>query len=50
MFGFSVKAVGPQGQEAKMVLKMEIDGDSMKGTLEIPDMGMNGAWEATKQK
>lgn len=49
MFGFSVKAVGPQGQEAKMVLKMEIDGDSMKGTLEIPDMGMNGAWEATKQ-
>jgi hypothetical protein len=49
-FSFSVMGMGPGGQEIKLVLKMKIDGDSMKGTLEIPDMGMNGTWEATKQK
>jgi len=49
MFSFSVMGMGPGGQEIKMVLKMTVDGDSMKGTLEIPDMGMNGTWEAAKQ-
>jgi len=29
---------------------MKVDGDSMKGELEIPEMGMNGTWEATRQK
>jgi hypothetical protein len=50
VFSFSVLATGPGGEEIKLVLKMNVEGDSMKGTLEIPDMGMNGAWEATKQK
>jgi len=50
MFGFSVIAIGPSGEELKLILKMNVDGDSMKGTFEIPDMGMNGTWEATKQK
>ena len=33
-----------------MKLSMKVDGDSMEGKLEIPDMGMLGTWEATKQK
>ena len=49
-FSFSVKGMGPGGQEITLVLKMEVEGEYMKGTLEIPDFGMNGAWEATKQK
>jgi hypothetical protein len=50
MFSFSVKGMAPGGQEFTMVLEMDVEGDSMKGTLEIPGFGMNGAWEATKQK
>ncbi len=50
VFSFSVVATGPGGEEVTLVLKMDVEGDSMKGTLEIPDMGMNGAWEATRQK
>jgi hypothetical protein len=50
VFSFSVLAIGPGGEELKLILKMNVDGDSMKGTFEIPDMGMNGTWEATKQK
>lgn len=50
MFSFSVVGAGPGGQELTLTLKMNVDGDSMEGTLEIPDMGMNGTWEATKQK
>ena len=46
-FGYSV---GPGGQEMTLIFKMNVDGDSMEGTLEIADMGMNGTWEATKQK
>jgi len=49
-FSFSVLAIGPGGEELKLVLEMNVDGDSMEGTLEIPDMGMTGTWEATKQK
>jgi hypothetical protein len=50
VFSFSVKGMGPGGQEITLILKMNVDGDSMEGTLEIADMGMNGTWEATKQK
>lgn len=50
VFSFSVVGMGPGGQEITLILKMSVDGDSMNGTLEIADMGMNGAWEATKQK
>jgi len=50
VFSFSVFAIGPGGEELKLILEMNVDGDSMEGTLEIPDMGMTGTWEATKQK
>jgi hypothetical protein len=50
IFGFSVIAIGPSGEELKLILKMNVDGDSMKGMFEIPDMGMSGTWEAAKQK
>lgn len=50
VFSFSVNGMGPGGQEISFVFKMNVDGDSMEGSLEIPDMGMNGTWEATKQK
>lgn len=50
IFSFSVIGIGPSGEELKLILKMNVDGDSMKGTLEIPDLGMNGSWEAAKQK
>jgi hypothetical protein len=50
LFNFSVKGYGPDGAEITLVFKMEVDGDSMTGTLEIPDMGMTGNWESSKQK
>lgn len=49
-FNFSVEGMGPGGEEITLLLKMNVEGDSMEGTLEIADMGMNGTWEATKQK
>jgi hypothetical protein len=50
VFSFSALVTGPGGEQVKIVLKMNVDGDSMEGTLELPEMGMNGTWEATKQK
>lgn len=50
VFSFSVLGMGPGGEEITLLLKMNVDGESMEGTLEIENMGMNGAWEATKQK
>jgi hypothetical protein len=50
MFHFSVKGMGPNAEEITILFKMQVDGDSMEGTLEIADMGWNGTWEATKQK
>ena len=50
VFSFSVKGYGPDSTEITLVFKLEMDGDSMTGTLEIPDMGMSGTWEAEKQK
>ena len=48
-FSFTVIATGPNGEEAAINFKMTVEGGSMKGTFEIPDMGMSGNWEATKQ-
>ncbi|MFC2166433.1 hypothetical protein ACFLQZ_00535 [Acidobacteriota bacterium] len=48
-FSFSVN-VGMGSEQFLMKLSMKVDGDSMEGKLEIPDMGMFGTWEATKQK
>ena len=51
VFSFSVNAMGPSGEELAVTFKMEVDikKGSMKGTLEIPDMGLTGTWEASKQ-
>ena len=50
VFSFSVKGFGPNNTEITLTFKMEVDGDSMTGTLEVPDLGMSGAWEASRQK
>lgn len=49
VFKFSAFAMGPGGQEMAVTFAMKIDGDSMSGELEIPDMGLVGTWEAKKQ-
>jgi hypothetical protein len=50
VFSFSVMGYGPNGEELSLVFKMEMDGNAMTGTLDVPDMGMTGNWEATLQK
>ena len=49
-FKFSTYAIGPGGGNLSLIFKMKVDGDAMSGVLEVPDMGVNGEWEATKQK
>jgi hypothetical protein len=49
-FKFSTYAMGPGGGNLTLIFKMEVDGDSMSGILEVPDMSIKGEWEATKQK
>ncbi len=50
VFKFSTYAMGPNGQNLTLIFKMKVDGDSMSGILEVPDMAVSGEWEATKQK
>lgn len=50
VFSFTVNGMGPGGQEIAIDFKMNVTEGTMEGTLEIPDMGMNGTWEAAKQK
>jgi len=50
LLSFSSPVAGPGGQQATIKFKMTVSGDSMKGEMEIPEMGMTGAWEATKKK
>jgi hypothetical protein len=49
IFSFSVQAELPGGP-IKLAFQMKVTGDSMEGELTIPDMGMSGKWEATRQK
>ena len=49
VFRFSVTVQVPDGT-FKLEFKMKVSGDSMEGELVVRDMGMTGAWEATKQK
>ena len=49
VLSFSVQAEFPDGA-IKVVFKLKITGDSMEGELTVPDMGMTGKWEATRQK
>ena len=50
VFSFSVKGMGPNGQQITLEFKMNVEGNSMEGTFEIGDMGMAGAWEAKKRE
>ena len=49
VFSFSMSLEVPSGT-FKLEFKMKVSGDSMKGELYVPDMGMSGTWEAEKQK
>ena len=49
-FKFSTYAMGPGGGNLTLIFKMKIDGDSMSGILEVPDMGIKGEWDAIKKK
>jgi hypothetical protein len=48
-FKFSTYAIGPGGGNLTLIFTMKVDGDSMSGVLEVPDMEVTGKWEATKQ-
>ncbi len=50
VFGFTAMAIGPSGGEIAVKFKINVSGDSMEGGLEIPEMGLAGKWEATRQK
>jgi len=50
VFNFIASALGPNGTPIVVKFKMKVTGEKMEGTLEIPDMGMNGTWEATLKK
>jgi hypothetical protein len=49
-FNFTVPLMLPQGGEGKILFKMKLSGESMKGEIEIPEMTATGTWQATKQK
>lgn len=49
VFSFSLFVEVPSGS-FKIEFKMKVAGDSMKGELYVPDLGMSGTWEAEKQK
>jgi hypothetical protein len=48
-FKFATYAIGPGGGNLTLIFTMKVDGGSMSGVLEVPDMGVSGEWEATKQ-
>jgi hypothetical protein len=50
VFNFTVPALFGEGYQGTVSFKMKVDGDSMKGELEIPEMGAKGTWQATRQK
>jgi hypothetical protein len=47
---FASPVVGPGGEQMSIKFKMTLTGDSMKGEIEVPEMGMKGAWESAKRK
>lgn len=47
---FSSPVAGPGGQQTTIKYRMDVSGNTMKGDIEIPEMGMTGAWEAAKIK
>jgi hypothetical protein len=49
-FNFTAAVTLPQGGQGSMLFKMKLNGDVMKGEVEIPEMSAKGTWEATRQK
>jgi hypothetical protein len=49
VFNFSIPLEVPNGT-LKLAFKMKVTGDSMKGELDVPNLGVSGTWEAEKQK
>jgi hypothetical protein len=49
-FNFTVPVTLPQGGQGSIQFKMKVEGDTMKGDIEIPEMGAKGTWQATRQK
>jgi hypothetical protein len=49
-FNFTAPVLFGQGSPGTIHFKMKVDGDTMKGEIEIPEMSAKGAWQATKQK
>jgi len=49
-FNFTAPVLFGQGNQGTIHFKMKVDGDTMKGEIEIPEMGAKGTWQATKQK
>ena len=49
-FNFSAPVLFGQGSQGTIHFKMKVDGDAMKGEIEIPEMSAKGIWQATKQK
>jgi hypothetical protein len=49
ILSFSVPVVDRGGETMSLKFKMTLSKDAMKGEIEVPEMGMKGAWEATKK-
>jgi hypothetical protein len=49
-FSFSVTVLYGPGNQGTAKFKMKVLENTMKGELEIPEMGAKGAWQATKEK
>jgi hypothetical protein len=49
-FSFASPVVGPGGAQMSLKFKMTLSENAMKGEIEVPEMGMKGAWEAAKIK
>lgn len=47
---FSTPVVGRGGEQMSIKFQMTLSEDAMKGEIEVPEMGMKGAWEAAKKK
>ena len=48
VFTFSID-IDAGGMTMTVTFEMKVEENTMKGTLEVPDMGASGTWEATKQ-
>jgi hypothetical protein len=49
ILSFSVPVANRSGEMMSLKFKMTLSKDAMKGEIEVPEMGMKGAWEATKK-